>query len=127
MAFRTNKMPVLQEKSASGSVATFNTALAMPLVNGEFTIQAYQEGSGDPAPDNVRNIVGFNAINISHSDGVNTPVIYTKSLGETVYGGSYNSVTGKMLVTHKYIDFNNIQFSIYGGLSSSIYNCIFRC
>lgn len=31
MAFRTNKMPVLQTKSASGSVASFNTALAMPL------------------------------------------------------------------------------------------------
>lgn len=31
MAFRTNKTPVLQTKSTSGSVATFNTALAMPL------------------------------------------------------------------------------------------------
>ena len=64
MAFRTNKVPVLQEKSASGSVATFNTALAMPLVNGEFSIQAYQEGSGDPAPDNVRNIIPFNKLRI---------------------------------------------------------------
>lgn len=65
MAFRTNKTPVLQTKSASGSVVTFNTALAMPLVNGEFTIQAYQEGSGVPAPDNVRNIVPFSAVNIT--------------------------------------------------------------
>ena len=67
MAFRTNKTPVLQEKSASGSVATFNTALAMPLVNGEFSIQAYQEGSGDPSPVNERNIIGYSAVNITHA------------------------------------------------------------
>lgn len=65
MPFRTNKTPVLQEKTASGSVATFNTALAMPLVNGEFTIQAYQEGSGDPSPVNVRNIIPFNTQKIT--------------------------------------------------------------
>ena len=58
----------LQEKSASGSVATFNTALAMPLVNGEFTIEAYQEGSGDPSPVNLRNIVPFSEIKVSNTD-----------------------------------------------------------
>ena len=67
MAFRTNKTPVLQTKSASGSIATFNTALAMPLVNGEFTIEAYQEGSGDPSPVNVRNIVPWREVNITHT------------------------------------------------------------
>ena len=61
----------LQEKSASGSVASFNTALAMPLVNSEFTIQAYQEGSGDSSPDNIRNIVGYSALNITKT-GKNT-------------------------------------------------------
>ena len=70
MAFRTNKTPVLQEKSASGSVASFNTALAMPLVNGEFTIQAYQEGSGDPSPVNKRNIIPFSELNM-YKRGVN--------------------------------------------------------
>ena len=70
MAFRTNKTPVLQEKSASGAVATFNTALAMPLVNGEFSIEAYQEGTGVPAPDNVRNIVPRREVNI-YQRGIN--------------------------------------------------------
>ena len=68
--YKTNLMPTLQEKSASGSVASFNTALAMPLVNGEFSIEAYQEGSGDPSPSNVRNIVGFSALNMGKC-GVN--------------------------------------------------------
>ena len=40
MAFRTNKTPVLQEKSASGSVATFNTALAMPLASCNIAVNA---------------------------------------------------------------------------------------
>lgn len=44
MAFRTNKTPVLQEKSASGSVATFNTALAMPLDECEVSFGADEDG-----------------------------------------------------------------------------------
>ena len=65
--FETSKLPDLQTRSASGSVATFNTALAMPIINGEFAIQGYQEGSGDPALDNVRNIVGFSEINVTRA------------------------------------------------------------
>lgn len=52
------------ELTASGSVASFITNVVKPLVNGEFTIAAYQEGSGDPSPVNVRNFVPFNAVNI---------------------------------------------------------------
>lgn len=59
MAFRTNKTPVLQTKSASGSVATFNTALAMPLVSCNIAVTATQSGSGTPSPDNVRPISGY--------------------------------------------------------------------
>ena len=40
----------LQEKSASGSVASFNTALAMPLASCSIAVNAWQEGSGDPYP-----------------------------------------------------------------------------
>jgi len=65
MAFRTNKTPVLQTKSASGSVATFNTALAMPLSSCNIALTATQSGSGTPSPDNVRNINGYSNIDIS--------------------------------------------------------------
>ena len=68
MAFRTNKTPVLQEKSASGSVASFNTALAMPLASCNIAVNAYQEGSGDPSPVNVRNIVPYNKLRINMVD-----------------------------------------------------------
>ena len=52
------------ELTASGAIASFITNVVKPLVNGEFTIQAYQEGSGDPSPVNVRNIIGYNALNM---------------------------------------------------------------
>lgn len=208
MAFRTNKMPVLQTKSASGSVATFNTALAMPLSSCNIAVNAWQEGSGDPSPDNVRPIHGFSEVNANVGSGnlyngtfggynelslkagtqliiqgemsndvylvlrvydenktflqsvttatgtgtrygvitLNsdisyyrierssqsgtynnimlslgttvkpytpyvTPTIYTKALGETVYGGSYNSVTGKLTITHAIIDMGSLSYS----------------
>ncbi len=53
------------ELTASGSVASFITNVVKPLVNGEFTIAAYQEGSGNPSPDNKRNFVPFNKVNIT--------------------------------------------------------------
>lgn len=67
MAFRTNKTPVLQTKSASGAVATFNTALAMPLASCNIAVNAWQEGSGDPSPSNVRAIHGFSEVNATRA------------------------------------------------------------
>lgn len=59
----------LQEKSASGSVATFNTALAMPLASCNIAVNAWQEGSGDPSPSNVRSIHGFSEVNATVGSG----------------------------------------------------------
>ena len=73
----------LQEKSASGSIATFNTALAMPLVNGEFSIEAYQEGTGDPSPVNKRNIVPRREVNICNTSGL---AEWFKGIYQGVYG-----------------------------------------
>ena len=67
MAFRTNKTPVLQTKSASGSVASFNTALAMPLPSCNIAVNAWQEGSGDPSPSNIRPIHGFSEVNATRA------------------------------------------------------------
>lgn len=75
------------ELTASGSIASFITNVVKPLVNGEFTIQAYQEGSGDPSPVNVRNIVPFNALNI-YKRGVNL-------WNEQWELGGYNNTTGE--------------------------------
>ena len=56
--------------TASGAIATFDTSLALPLQDCTIDINAVQEGSGTPSPDNVRPITGFSSANVSVS-GVN--------------------------------------------------------
>ena len=50
--------------TASGAIATFDTSLALPLQDCTIAINAVQEGTGDPSPSNVRNLVGFTGANI---------------------------------------------------------------
>ena len=106
MAFRTNKEPVLQTKSASGSVATFNTALAMPLSSCNIAVNAWQEGSGDPSPSNVRAIHGFSEVNVNAN-----AVVHTIQLGQEVYGGVLDLDSGVLNITHKYILLNSLGWS----------------
>ena len=99
--FRTNKEPDLQEKSASGTVATFNTALAMPLASCNIAVNAWQEGSGDPSPSNVRPIHGFSEVNVTSNN-----VVHTIQLGEEVYGAEVDVVNGVAHVTHGLAEFD---------------------
>ena len=87
----------LQEKSASGSVASFNTALAMPLSSCNIGVNAWQEGSGDPSPSNVRAIHGFSEVNVTANN-----VVHTIQLGQEVYGAEVDVVNGVATVKHEY-------------------------
>ncbi len=102
MAFRTNKTPVLQEKTASGSVASFNCALNKPLVACTTEFMCTQEGSGDPSPSNVRNIVGVDDITLTING--NTVVI---DLDGTRYGGYVDVVRKKLVLTNKHDALSN--------------------
>ena len=84
----------LQEKSASGSVATFNTALAMPLVECKTEFMCTQE-AGTPTPSNPLAITGVDEVGIWHggknliinSDDEFTlthPQFHTYNLGFTI-------------------------------------------
>jgi hypothetical protein len=97
----------LQEKTASGSVASFNTALAMPLPSCNIAVNAWQEGSGDPSPSNVRNIVGVDDITLTING--NTVVI---DLNGTRYGGYVDVVNGVAHVTHAYATTLNKELAI---------------
>ena len=59
-----------EEAEAEGNPATFETDIAKPLVLLEVPFWPIQEGSGEPAPNNVRNISGISSINVNLS-GVN--------------------------------------------------------
>ena len=53
--------------TASGGVATFNTDMKAPLKSCKIYFNPIQEGMGDPSPDNMRVINGWDCINCSFS------------------------------------------------------------
>lgn len=54
-------------EAASGAIATFNTDVAAPLKECKIYFNPIQEGSGDPSPENIRNINGRNSIIYHHT------------------------------------------------------------
>jgi hypothetical protein len=99
----------LQEKTASGSVASFNTSLAMPLVSCNIAVNAWQEGSGDPSPSNVRPIHGFSEVNVTANE-----VVHTIQLGQEVYGAEVDAVNGVAHCTHIKKELTNLNWASYG-------------
>lgn len=55
------QLPVVTE---SGSLATFTTPLALPLVSLKANITATQSGTGTPSPQNERPISGFSSVRL---------------------------------------------------------------
>lgn len=55
---------ILPTGTASGSVASFKTSLALPLVSAKFDINASQE-SGTPTPSTPKAITGVSAVNLT--------------------------------------------------------------
>jgi len=70
-------------------------------------ITAVQAGSGDPSPDNVREISGFDSgvITVDNDQITNT---YTVDFGRTVYGGRLNVTTGELTITHIIVDLGSL-------------------
>lgn len=82
----------LQE--ATGSVVTCEPITGYKLgVTSQIT--AVQDGTGDPSPDNVRPIVGWDSVTLTHNGQT-----HTRALPETVYGGTLDWRTGLLTVTH---------------------------
>ena len=52
-------------ESATGDIASFTTNMKAPLKECKVYFNPIQEGSGDPSPDNVRNIVGWDGIEVN--------------------------------------------------------------
>ena len=51
-------------ESVIGDVANFTTNMKAPLKECKVYFNPIQEGSGDPSPDNVRNIIGWDGVNV---------------------------------------------------------------
>ena len=111
---QSNRKPSVSFPSQTGSIVTFNSQYAgLPLKSHKVAVTATQSGSGTPSPVNERPIIGYNAINISHSGAdTSTPTVYTINLGGTYYGGEYDARTGLFKATHKIANFADMDIII---------------
>ena len=78
--------PVWVEKTVSGSIVTITDAIAAAVIDLKVAVNAVQQGSGTPSPDNVRPIVGVSEVNVSHlgkniwGEGVGAPDVSSPGL-----------------------------------------------
>ena len=97
----------------TGPIVTCNPMAGTPL-HVVSQIVPMQEGEGDPSPENVRPITGWDNATLMHND---SPI--TLPFGQTVYGGTLDWATGVLTITHGIVDmgtlvwvFNN---TVWGG------------
>lgn len=89
-------------KSASGSVATFDTDLINNLIECKCDIM-YSQASGTPTPADPLLITVYTSLNLSHSDDdISNPTITNIPFGQTVAKGMLNIITGVLTITHGY-------------------------
>ena len=97
---KTCSTPPIAFPEVSGPVCSFKALQELPLKKCEVAINAWQEGSGDPSPDNNRPIHGWDEVNVSQS-GVN---IWDEDWEE----GGYDNTTGEK--TSSNILYRNVDF-----------------
>ena len=85
----------------SGPVVTCNPVKGYPL-HVVSQIVLVQEGEGEPSPDNVRPIKGWDSATLSHNSA---PI--TLQFGQTIYGGTLDWTTGVLTLSWKKADLSN--------------------
>lgn len=80
------------EFSETGAVVMCNPVAGYPL-NIQAQIVPVQEGEGDPSPENVRPITGWDKAMLMHNDSA-----ITLPFGQTVYGGTLDVTSGVLIV-----------------------------
>lgn len=100
------------EFETSGAVVTCTPVAGYPL-HVVSQIMPVQGGEGDPSPDNMRPISGWDSATLTHND---TPI--TIQLGQTIYGGTLDAVTGEGSEEWKLVEFDGTEpWSKYDGAS----------
>lgn len=106
---------------ASGSMVSITDAAAQPAVELISRIEPVQAGSGDPSPDNVRAISGWDSVSVTNET---TGQTLTAELPETVYSGTLDWVTGVLTITHGYMVFDGSKIDKYQVSSAGIPNVV---
>ena len=79
--------------SVSGNPVTCHPVEGYPL-SAVVTLKPKQAGSGDPSPENVRSISGYDSVTVTQSKDEAQAKQITLTLPETIYGGAVDAVTG---------------------------------
>ena len=101
------------KESASGAlVSVADGSDGIPVKELVVNIEPIQEGTGDPSPENVRPISGRTVVNIWRDGTHDTSADPTISiqLGQTVYGGTVDVVTGAMNVNMAMVDLGTLSW-----------------
>lgn len=97
------------QKLTTPFTETGNTVTCYPVEGSPLyvvsDITAVQAGTGDPSPDNVRPISGWDSAILYV--GTNE---YSKDFPETVYGGTLDWTTGVLTVTYKSVDMSTLSW-----------------
>ena len=81
------------EFSVSGNPVTCHPVEGYPL-SAVVTLEPKQAGSGDPSPENVRPISGYDSVTVTQFKDEAQVKQITLTLPETIYGGTVDAVTG---------------------------------
>lgn len=101
------------EHSYTGDIVRFYTIKSVPLSFAEVSLSPIQSGSGDPSPTNIRPISGHTGaeLNVAAEYDAEGKTTYSVTFTDqgTVYGGTFDFVTGVGKITHRMITFDGTQ------------------
>lgn len=112
-------------QTESGEIVTFETVAESPITSAEVSLSPIQSGSGDPSPTNIRPISGHTGteLNIAAEYDAEDKTTYSVTFTDqgTVYGGTYDFVTGNLNVTHRGIDLSTLSgWSKYANINGTV-------
>lgn len=94
--------------SVSGNPVTCHPVEDYPL-SAVVTLEPKQAGTGDPSPDNVRPISGYDSVTVTQTKDEAQVKQITLTLPETIYGGTVDAVTGKGEKTWEFKEFDGTE------------------
>lgn len=100
---------------AKGAAPAFYTDIDdLPVSRFIIDIVTAQSGSGIPSPSNIRTLSGYDNIIVNDDVSGTTLKTITIPLSQTVYGGSYDLINGKLNSLYGFIsDLSTLNWSIF--------------
>ena len=90
-----------------------NPVVCNPVENYPFDVSLSftpkQEGTGEPSPENVRPISGYDGVTVTQSKDEAQVKQITLTLPETIYGGTVDAVTGVGSKTWEFMEFDGTE------------------